>query len=114
MATTTRNRSNASSHRKVSSNNQYRPLLHNRLMAMAASPSNGDVLRQLYFGLLKCRMVEEYAQQRLSATEYDFAIGHEAVVVGTTFGLRAEDTITASPGNLGCPRRRWNTAATAF
>jgi pyruvate dehydrogenase E1 component alpha subunit len=45
-------------------------------------------------------MVEEFVQRQSPSAEYDFAIGHEAVVVATTFGLRAEDTITASSVNL--------------
>ncbi len=99
MATTTRKRSNASSHQK-----SLKPPVPTAPPQPAngngSSPSNGETLRQLYFGLLKCRMAEEFAQQRLSTTEYDFAVGHEAVVVGTTFGLRAEDTLTASPANF--------------
>jgi pyruvate dehydrogenase E1 component alpha subunit len=45
-------------------------------------------------------MAEEYAQKRLSAAPYDFALGHEAVVTGATLGLQAADTITASGRNL--------------
>lgn len=55
---------------------------------------------QLYFSLLKSRMMQEYAQRHLSASEYDFAIGHEAVVTGSTLGLGPQDTIAASIRNF--------------
>jgi pyruvate dehydrogenase E1 component alpha subunit len=102
MATTTKNSSNASSRNQSLSKPPVtipaaRPANGN---GTSASASNGEVLRQLYLALLKCRLVQEYAQRRLPAAGYDFALGHEAVVVGATFGLRPEDTITASSGNL--------------
>src|ERR1700689_830336 len=102
MATTTRNRSDASSHKKSLSKPPVTAAAQKSANGngSAPSPSDADVLRQLYLGLLKCRMVEEFAQQRSSVAEYDCAIGHEAVVVGSTLGLRAEDTITASGRNL--------------
>ena len=99
MATTTRKRPDASSHKK-SLEPPAPTALPQPANGNGNSPSSGAALRQLYFGLLKCRMVEEFAQRRLPATEYDFAIGHEAVIVGTTFGLRPEDTITATKANL--------------
>ncbi len=102
MATTTRNRSNATPHKKSLSKPSVTdaPQQSANGNGFAPSPSDADVLRQLYLGLLKCRIVEEFAQQRLSVAEYDCAIGHEAVVVGSTLGLRAEDTIAASGQNL--------------
>jgi TPP-dependent pyruvate/acetoin dehydrogenase alpha subunit len=69
----------------------------------ASSPSNGDVLRKLYASLLRCRMAEEHARGRSrpdEPTQFDLAIGHEAVVVGTTVDLRDSDAIAASGRNL--------------
>ncbi len=64
-----------------------------------SSPSNGETLRKLYAALLRCRLVQERA--RLShSTEYEIALDDEAVTVGTTADLGAEDTIAASPRNL--------------
>jgi pyruvate dehydrogenase E1 component alpha subunit len=64
-----------------------------------SSPSSGETLRKLYAALLRCRLVQERA--RLShSTEYELALGHEAVTAGTTADLGAEDTIAASARNL--------------
>ncbi|MGA2370554.1 MAG: thiamine pyrophosphate-dependent enzyme [Candidatus Korobacteraceae bacterium] len=64
-----------------------------------SSPSNGETLRKLYAALLKCRLAQERA--RLShSTEYELALGHEAVTAGTTADLGAGDTIAASTRNL--------------
>jgi len=64
-----------------------------------SSASNGETLRKLYAALLKCRLAQE--RVRLShSTEYEFALGHEAVTAGTTADLGAEDTIAASARNL--------------
>jgi TPP-dependent pyruvate/acetoin dehydrogenase alpha subunit len=68
-----------------------------------SSPSNGDVLRKLYASLLRCRMLQEHAHTLSRADEparFDLAIGHEAVVVGTTVDLRDSDAIAASGRNL--------------
>ncbi len=64
-----------------------------------SSASNGETLRKLYAALLRCRLVQERARQAHS-TEYEIALGHEAVTAGTTADLGAEDTIAASPRNL--------------
>jgi TPP-dependent pyruvate/acetoin dehydrogenase alpha subunit len=67
------------------------------------SPSNHDVLRRLYSSMLKCRMMAERAQRLLGGrqpADYDFDLGHEAVVVGATLDLGLEDTIAASPRNF--------------
>jgi TPP-dependent pyruvate/acetoin dehydrogenase alpha subunit len=100
MATPTRNRSETSSRKKALNKPAITKAPAQPANGNGASPSNGEVLRQLYFALLKCRMVAEYVQRQSPSANYDFAIGHEAVVVATTFGLRAEDTITASGANL--------------
>jgi TPP-dependent pyruvate/acetoin dehydrogenase alpha subunit len=68
------------------------------------SPSNQDVLRQLYASMLKCRMLAERAQ-RLSGKgthgdDYDFDIGQEAVVVGATVELDSQDTMLVSARNF--------------
>src|SRR5580704_3864088 len=101
MATTTRKRSNVSSRKETSkqqSSTSTAPLPAN---GNGSAPSNQETLRQLYLALLKCRLLEEHLQRHSPGKEYDFSIGHEAVVAGTTFGLQAQDTITASSRNLG-------------
>jgi len=68
-----------------------------------ASPSNHDVLRRIYSSMLKCRIMTERAQSLLGGrqpADYDFGLGHEAVVIGATLELGPEDTIAASPGNF--------------
>jgi TPP-dependent pyruvate/acetoin dehydrogenase alpha subunit len=68
-----------------------------------ASPSNHDVLRRLYSSMLKCRMATERAQRLPGGrqpADYDFDLGHEAVVIGATLELGPEDTIAASPRNF--------------
>lgn len=100
MATTTRNRSDATSSKKSLGKQPVTTAPPQAVNGNGASPSNEEVLRQLYLALLKCRLVQEYAQRLSTAAEFDFAIGQEAVVIGTTFGLRPEDTITASAGNV--------------
>jgi pyruvate dehydrogenase E1 component alpha subunit len=102
MATTNRNRSATSSRKKSLSKQPVTVAALQTANGNSASPapSNREVLRQLYLALLRCRLVEEYAQRRFSAQEYDLAIGHEAVVAGTIFGLRMEDTITALGRNF--------------
>jgi TPP-dependent pyruvate/acetoin dehydrogenase alpha subunit len=100
MATPTRKRSDASPRKKTVSKPSTAAAPAKLANGNGTSPSSGEVLRQLYFALLKCRMVAEYVQRQLPSANYDFAIGHEAVVVATTFRLRAEDTITASGANL--------------
>lgn len=63
-----------------------------------SSPSSQETLRQLFTSLLRCRLVQE--QVRRSGGAYDLAIGHEAVIVGPTAELGAEDTIAAPYQNL--------------
>jgi TPP-dependent pyruvate/acetoin dehydrogenase alpha subunit len=64
-----------------------------------SSPSSQETLRRLYASLLRCRLVEEQARQS-SKGDYDLSIGHEAVTVGPTAELSAEDTIAATVRNL--------------
>jgi TPP-dependent pyruvate/acetoin dehydrogenase alpha subunit len=65
-----------------------------------AAPSNQEVLRRLYTLMLKCRKLSERAHQlaagRDPAADYDFAIGHEAIVVAATLDLGPQDTVAAS------------------
>lgn len=101
MATTTRNRSDATStKKKLSPQTATRTAAPPAANGNGAAPSSSEVLSQLYLALLKSRMVQEYAQRHLSGLEYDFAIGHEAVVVGSIFGLGSQDTIAASKRNF--------------
>ncbi len=70
-----------------------------------ATLSNAEAMRVLYSSLLRCRIVAEHAQELWSAADeggmpLEFGIQDEAVVVGSTTGLQAQDTITASPSNL--------------
>jgi TPP-dependent pyruvate/acetoin dehydrogenase alpha subunit len=64
-----------------------------------SAPSSQDTLRGLYTALLRGRMVQERARE-LSGSNYEIALGHEAVIVAPTAELTAEDTIAASPTNL--------------
>ncbi|MGA2902759.1 MAG: thiamine pyrophosphate-dependent enzyme [Candidatus Korobacteraceae bacterium] len=64
-----------------------------------SSARNGETLRKLYAALLRCRLVQERVLQSHS-TEYELALGDEAVTVGTTAELGAEDTVAASLRNL--------------
>lgn len=64
-----------------------------------ASPSTQETLRHLYASLLRCRLIQEQAR-RASSNHYDLAIGHEAVIVGPTAELTAEDTIASPARNL--------------
>ena len=58
----------------------------------------------MYVSMLRCRMLTERAQYLLSGsaptTDWDFAIGHEAIVVGGTLELGPEDTVVASLRNI--------------
>ena len=63
-----------------------------------SSPSSQETLCHLYTSLLRCRLLQQ--QARRSSGDYDLAIGHEAVIVGPTAELSAEDTIASSPRNL--------------
>jgi acetoin:2,6-dichlorophenolindophenol oxidoreductase subunit alpha len=69
-----------------------------------ASPSNHDVLRRMYVSMLRCRMLTERAQDLLGGstptTDWEFAIGHEAIVVAGTLELGPEDAVVASPRNV--------------
>jgi TPP-dependent pyruvate/acetoin dehydrogenase alpha subunit len=88
-----------------------------------SSPSNQDALRNLYAALLKCRLVAEQVQRGSShvgtasnaaAARYEIAIGHEAVVVGATADLGAEDSVAASPTNLAALVARGSALADLF
>ena len=69
-----------------------------------ASSSNHDVLRRMYVSMQRCRMLTERAQHLSSGstptTDWEFSIGHEAILVGSTLELGVEDTFVASPNNL--------------
>jgi len=69
-----------------------------------AAPSNQEALRRLYVLMLKCRKLSERAQNlaasRDTVPDYDYDIGHEAVVVGATLELGPQDTIAASSRNF--------------
>lgn len=64
-----------------------------------SSPSTQETLRHLYTSLLRCRLIQEQARQA-SSNYYNLAIGHEAVIVGPTAELTAEDTIASPARNL--------------
>lgn len=64
-----------------------------------SSPSSQETLRHLYTSLLRCRLVQEGARQA-SSGDCDLVIGHEAVIVGPTAELTAEDTIASTARNL--------------
>lgn len=64
--------------------------------------SSAVTLRRLYAALLRCRRVQERLHSAFSvaATRYDIALGREAVTVGATAELTANDTIAATSRNL--------------
>jgi TPP-dependent pyruvate/acetoin dehydrogenase alpha subunit len=63
-----------------------------------------ELLKRLYYYMLKCRMVEERARllfrQGKFAGNYYAAVGQEATEVGTTIDLLPEDTIAPSHRNF--------------
>jgi len=69
-----------------------------------ASLSNNDVLRRMYVSMLKCRILAERVQGRMADRQptagSDFAVGHEAILVGATLELGPEDTIVASSSDF--------------
>ncbi|MFI5118295.1 MAG: thiamine pyrophosphate-dependent enzyme [Terriglobales bacterium] len=99
MVTKRKNRSKAPSRGKTTA--------RKTLTSAPAQPANGsgspssnlDMLRRMYSAMLKCRMMEERADDG-ARVAYDPAIGHEAVVVGTSIDLKPEDTIAASHRNF--------------
>ncbi len=64
-----------------------------------SSPSSQETLRRLYASLLRARLVQQRAQ-KMSASNYQIALGHEAVIAAPTADLTADDTVAASAGNL--------------
>jgi len=69
-----------------------------------SSASNRDVLRRLYAGMLKCRLLAERVRTltagRVGPLHFDLGIGSEAIFVGATVELLPEDTMVASPCNF--------------
>ena len=102
MVTKSRNQSAKVPHKKTIpvKSNQPASAVKSVSSNGSSSPSSRDTLRKLYTALLRCRMVQGQAR-RLPASGYEVALGQEAVVVGPTAELGAEDTITAAPANLG-------------
>ncbi len=99
MATRVRSESDKSSRKTSATKLPLTAAAPQTISSKGSSPSNGETLRKLYAALLRCRLVQERA--RLSgSTEYEIALGHEAVTAGTTADLGAEDTVAASPRNL--------------
>jgi TPP-dependent pyruvate/acetoin dehydrogenase alpha subunit len=68
------------------------------------APLNPDLLKRLYYYMVKCRMVEERARllfrQGKFAGNYYAAVGQEATEVGATIDLLPEDTIAPSHRNF--------------
>src|SRR5512142_2755420 len=69
-----------------------------------ASPLNAELLKRLYYYMIKCRMVEERARvlfrQGKFAGNYYAAVGQEATEVGATIDLQPEDTVAPSHRNF--------------
>jgi TPP-dependent pyruvate/acetoin dehydrogenase alpha subunit len=103
MATTSKNRSEtqATRARRDSEKNPTTSAVAQSAPENSLSPSNGDVLRNLYTSLLRCRMAHEHVRRSSPLGDLETAMGHEAVLVGTTFDLRAEDTVAASGRDFG-------------
>jgi len=68
------------------------------------SPLNPEILKRLYYYMVKCRMVEERARtlfkQGKFAGNYYAAVGQEATEVGTTIDLEKDDYIAPSHRNF--------------
>ncbi len=69
-----------------------------------SSPLSPELLKRLYYYMLKCRMVEERARllfrQGKFAGNYYAAVGQEATEVGATIDLQPEDTVAPSHRNF--------------
>ncbi|MDP9267296.1 MAG: thiamine pyrophosphate-dependent dehydrogenase E1 component subunit alpha [Acidobacteriota bacterium] len=69
-----------------------------------AAPLNPEILKRLYYYMVKCRMVEERARtlfkQGKFAGNYYAAVGQEATEVGTTIDLEKDDYIAPSHRNF--------------
>ncbi len=105
MVTTTRKRSDGTS-RKKSLNKPPVPAAQPQSAngnGASSSPSDAEVLRQLYYAVLKYRMMAEYAQDLLPAGNTTSRLGTKRLWRATTFGLRTEDTIAASKRNFAAP-----------
>ena len=67
-------------------------------------PLNSDLLKRLYYSMVKCRMVEERARllfrQGKYAGNYYAAVGQEATEVGATIDLLPDDTVAPSHRNF--------------
>ena len=99
MATRVRSKSDKSSRKTSEATQSQAAAAPQTMSSNGSSASNGETLRKLYTSLLKLRLAQEYA--RISgSTQYEIAVGHEAVTAGTTADLGAEDTIAGSPRNL--------------
>jgi len=69
-----------------------------------ASPLSPEILKRLYYYMLKCRLVEERARtlfkQGKFAGNYYAAVGQEATEVGATIDLEKDDYIAPSHRNF--------------
>jgi acetoin:2,6-dichlorophenolindophenol oxidoreductase subunit alpha len=69
-----------------------------------SSPLSPEILKRLYYYMLKCRMVEERARnlfkQGKFAGNYYAAVGQEATEVGATIDLEKDDYIAPSHRNF--------------
>jgi pyruvate dehydrogenase E1 component alpha subunit len=99
MVTTSRNQPAETSAKKIPAKKTQAETPAKTVSSNGSAPSSQDTLRRLYTSLLRCRMVQEQARE-LSESNYELAIGQEAVVVAPTADLNTEDTIAASPNNL--------------
>jgi acetoin:2,6-dichlorophenolindophenol oxidoreductase subunit alpha len=97
MPTKTKERSTKATSKKVSAKKAAAATPVKKVIRNGSSPSSPETLHRLYAGLLRCRLAQE---SKLLSGHYELAIGHEAVVVGPTADLTAEDTIVAAPSNL--------------
>jgi pyruvate dehydrogenase E1 component alpha subunit len=80
--------------------------LKNKEKPVSAPPQDGfslisnAKLLELYFTMLKCRMIEERAGTILKQGNNAASSREEALAVGTTIGLVHGDTLTPKPGDL--------------
>jgi len=99
MATRVRSEADKSSRKSSATKAPLASAAPQTISSNGSSPSNGETLRKLYAALLRCRLAQEHVKLAHS-TEYEIALGHEAVTAGATADLGAEDMIAASSRNL--------------
>lgn len=100
MVTKSKKRSKTASRNKTTTHTKLISTPTQSANSNGSSPSNLQMLRRMYSGMLKCRTMEEWLRNCETEPDYDLTTGHEAVVIGASIDLRPEDTIAASRRNF--------------